>query len=69
MISEYVSFYRGPSSPTFSTATTLSLRFLPRDLRPVEGARLRLLAEGRLVRDGGRPRLRTPPAILEGKVS
>ena len=40
----------------------------PFGLRRVEGARLRLLAEGRLVRAVGRRlRLRPPPAILVGK--
>jgi len=46
------------------------LGFFPQCLRRVEGTRLRLLAEGRLVRNGGRLRFRRPPpAILEGKVS
>ena len=46
------------------------LRFvLPLGLRRrVEGVRLRLLAEGRLARDGGRRlRLRPPPVIVLGK--
>ena len=48
----------------------LRLRDFPLGLRRVEGARLRLLAEGRPVRDGRRLRLRRPPtAILAGKVS
>jgi len=38
---------------------------LPLSLRLVEGARLSLLAEGRLARDGGRRlRLRPPPIIV-----
>jgi len=46
------------------------LGVFPLGLRRVEGARLRLLAEGRLVRNEGRLRLRrSPPAILAGKVS
>ena len=51
-------------------ALLFRLSFFPLGFRRVEGARLRRLAEGRLVRDGGRLRLRRPPpAILAGKVS
>jgi len=35
-----------------------ALRVFPRGFRRVDGVRLRLLARGRLVRDGGRLRLR-----------
>ena len=51
-------------------ALRLRLGFFPLGFRRVEGAHLRRLANGRLVRDGGRLRLRRPPpAILAGKVS
>ena len=48
----------------------LRLGFFPLGFRRVESARLRRLADGRPVRDGGRLRLRRqPPAILAGNVS
>ena len=51
-------------------ALRLRLGIFPLGFRRVEGPRLCRLAEGRLVRDGGRLRLRRPhSAILAGKVS
>jgi len=50
-------------------ALRLRLDLFPLGFRRVECARLRRLAEGRLVRDGGRLRFRRPPpANLAGKV-